>query len=154
LMAVMALANKPGFTIICNGYKDREYIRLALIGKQLGLSVYIIIEKSSEIELVMEESLKLNIQPLLGLRIRLASIAAGNWQNTGGEKSKFGLTYDQTLTAIEQLKQADLLNSLKLLHAHMGSQISNIRDIQKGLQECSRFYAALHSLDVQIETID
>jgi len=154
LMAVMALANKPGFTIICNGYKDREYIRLALIGKQLGLNVYIIIEKSSEIELVMEESAKLDIEPLLGLRIRLASIAAGNWQNTGGEKSKFGLTYEQTLTAIEQLKQANLLNSLKLLHAHMGSQISNIRDIQKGLQECSRFYAELHSLDVQIETID
>lgn len=154
LMAVMALANKPNFTIICNGYKDREYIRLALIGKQLGLNVYIIIEKASEVKLIIEESIKLNIKPLLGLRVRLASIAAGNWQNTGGEKSKFGLTSEQILVVIEQLKQVQLLDSLRLLHTHMGSQISNIRDIQKGLQECARFYAELRALDVKLETID
>ena len=92
LMAVMALHNQHDGVVVCNGYKDREYIRLALIGRRLGLRVYIVIEKLSELKLILEESQKLNIKPLLGMRVRLASVGAGKWQNTGGEKAKFGVT--------------------------------------------------------------
>lgn len=154
LMAVLALSRKKNSIIICNGYKDREYIRLALIGKQLGNRVYIVIEKLSELELVLEEAQKLDIRPLIGIRIRLASIASGKWQNTGGEKSKFGLSASQVLTVINKLEKCKLLDSLELLHFHMGSQLPNISDIQQGLHECARFYAEFHRLGVNIQCID
>ena len=102
LMVVMALMDQQGGVIVCNGYKDREYIRLALIGKAMGHQVFIVVEKPSELELVIEESRKLNIEPLIGMRVKLASIGAGKWQNTGGEKSKFGLSAAQLLTAVER----------------------------------------------------
>jgi len=153
LMAVLALS-QPGGTVICNGYKDREYIRLALIGKQLGLRVIIVVEKLSELDLIEAEVEKLRIRPQLGIRVKLASIGAGKWQNTGGEKSKFGLSAGQLLAAIERLRARDLLDSLILLHCHMGSQIANVRDIQRGLREVGRYYAELHRLDVPLEIID
>lgn len=154
LMAVLALANQQGFTIICNGYKDAEYIRLALLAIKLGLDCYLIIEKLSEIPLIIEESKKLGITPLLGMRARLNSIAAGNWQNTGGEKSKFGLSSQQIFLGIQQLRQANLLHTVKLLHVHMGSQISNIRHIRQGLKECARIYQSLLELEVPLTTVD
>ncbi|NOX44089.1 MAG: biosynthetic arginine decarboxylase, partial [Gammaproteobacteria bacterium] len=154
LMVVLALSQKKDSIIICNGYKDREYIRLALIGKQLDNKVYIVIEKISELELIIKEAKDLNIQPLIGIRIRLASIGTGLWQNTGGEKSKFGLSATQVLSVIERLKKVNLLNSLELLHFHMGSQLPNIRDIQNGLNECARYYAEFHRLGAHIRCID
>jgi len=154
LMAVMALADASGGVIVCNGYKDREYIRLALIGRALGHRIYIVIEKPSELELVIEESDKLAIRPLLGMRVRLASIGAGKWQNTGGEKSKFGLTAAQLLNCIERLRQVDMLDCMQMLHFHLGSQLPNIRDIQNGMRECARYYAELHSQGVMINCID
>jgi len=153
LMAVLALS-RPGGTIICNGYKDREYIRLALIGKRLGHRVFIVVEKLSELDLVIQESRALGIEPLLGLRVRLASIGAGKWQNTGGEKAKFGLNAAQTLSLVERLRTAGLLDSLQLLHCHLGSQIANIRDIQRGMREVARYYAELCSLKVPLNTVD
>lgn len=153
LMAVLALA-KPGSTIICNGYKDRNYIRLALIGKALGFAIYLVIEKASELKLIAEEAKRLGIAPLLGLRVRSAAIGKGNWQNTGGEKSKFGLSASQALNVLEQIREAGLLPSLKLLHCHLGSQISNVRDIQKGMKEVARYYAEFHRMGARIETID
>ena len=153
LMAVMALS-PPGATIVCNGYKDREYIRLALIGRALGLRIYIVVEKLSELQTVIEESQSLQITPLLGVRVKLASIGVGKWQNTGGEKSKFGLTTSQLLTAIERLEKASLTDSLQMLHFHLGSQLPNIRDIQRGLHECARHYAELHKLGVNIRCVD
>jgi arginine decarboxylase len=134
LMAVLALS-RPGGTIVCNGYKDREYIRLALIGKRLGHRVFIVVEKLSELDLVIQESRALGVEPLLGLRVRLASIGAGKWQNTGGEKAKFGLNAAQVLMLVERLREAGMLDSLQLLHCHLGSQIANIRDIQRGMRE-------------------
>lgn len=153
LMAVMAYS-RPNGTIVCNGYKDREYIRLALMGIKLGLRIFLVIEKLSELQMVLSESQKMNVQPLLGIRMRLASIGAGNWQNTGGEKGKFGLTAGQVLQAYEQLKAHDLLPSWQLIHVHLGSQIPNINDIKNGIREVARFYAELRALEVDIKYID
>lgn len=166
LMAVLALSSsvagnrKPGATstnggiIVCNGYKDREYIRLALIGLQLGHEVLIVIEKPLELALVIEEARKMGIKPRLGIRARLASIGAGKWQNTGGEKGKFGLAAAQILEAVQTLKDADMMDCLKLLHVHLGSQIPNIMDIQKGMREAARYFAELYQLGIKLEYVD
>ena len=108
LMAVLALA-PPGSVIVCNGYKDREYVRLALIGRRLGHRVYIVVEKPSELEEVIRQSRDMDILPLLGLRVRLASIGKGKWQNTGGEKAKFGLSAADVLHLLERLQDLDWL---------------------------------------------
>lgn len=154
LLAVIALSAHPESVVICNGYKDREYIRIALIGQQLGHRVYIIIEKLSELDLILEEAAKLGVSPRVGIRVRLASIGAGNWQNTGGEKSKFGLSADQVLTVIERLRQNKQLEILQLLHCHLGSQIANIRDIQQGLREVARYFAELRLAGANISYVD
>ncbi len=154
LLAVLGQSDQDGGVVICNGYKDREYIRLALIGKALGHRVYIVVERFSEVELIVEEAQKLNVTPLIGVRVRLASIGAGKWQNTGGEKSKFGLSSAQVLRVIEYLRTAGMLDALQLLHFHLGSQIANIRDIQLGMRECARYYAELHRQDVMIQCVD
>lgn len=154
LMAVMALSTKPNSVIICNGYKDREYIRLALIGRVLGHQVYLIVEKPSELDLILEEAKQMGIVPLLGMRIRLTSIGKGKWQNTGGEKSKFGLTAGQMLTLIDKLKEVGALNTLQLIHFHLGSQIANLHDIKRGFAECAQYYAKLHAMGVAISTVD
>ena len=154
LLAVLALMKTRDGVVICNGYKDREYIRFALIGRHLGHRVYLVVEKLSELEIILEESRALGIAPLLGIRVRLASIGAGKWQNTGGEKSKFGLSADQVLDMIDRLKRADALQHLQLLHFHLGSQIANIQDIQRGMREAARFYTELHRLQVPIACVD
>lgn len=153
LVAVLGSA-PTGSTIICNGYKDREYLRLALIGRQMGHSIFIVVEKPSELTETLEESAKLGIEPLFGIRVRLYSLGKGKWQNTGGEKSKFGLSAAQALTMIETLKQANKLDCLQLLHFHMGSQIANIRDIQSGMLEASHYFAELNRLGAHIRVVD
>jgi arginine decarboxylase len=153
LMAVLALA-KPGSIVICNGYKDREYLRLALIGRKLGLRVFIVIEKPAELKPALEEAQALGVEPLFGVRMRLTSLGAGKWQNTGGEKSKFGLTPRQLLTLVDQLKAANLTQSLKLLHVFMGSQISNVRDIAAGMREATRYFVELCKLGLPIRYVD
>ena len=153
LMAVLAMA-RPGSIVICNGYKDREYIRLALIGLKLGLRVFIVIEKLSELDHVFAEARALDVEPLLGVRVRLASIGAGKWQNTGGDKGKFGLSPSQVLTLVERLDKAGLKHTLKLQHFHMGSQISNVRDIANGMREATRFFVELTRQGVPLEIVD
>jgi len=153
LMAVLALAH-PGSIVICNGYKDREYLRLALIGRKLGLRVFIVIEKPSELKPALEEARALGVEPLFGVRMRLTSLGAGKWQNTGGEKSKFGLTPRQLLTLIDELKATGLTNSLQLLHVFMGSQISNVRDIASGMREATRYFVELSKLGMPIRYVD
>jgi arginine decarboxylase len=154
LMAVLALTHQANALIVCNGYKDREYIRLALIGQMLGKKVYIILEKLSELDLVLEEAARLNITPRLGIRIRLASMGAGRWQNSGGEKSKFGFSAEQILYVIERLRKMNSLSFLQILHFHLGSQIANIADIQRGMHECARYYAELRRMGANIDTVD
>jgi arginine decarboxylase (EC 4.1.1.19) len=153
LMAVLAYA-RPGSMVVCNGYKDREYVRLALIGLKLGLRVHIVIEKLSELDHVLAEAKALDVEPLLGVRVRLASIGAGKWQNTGGDKGKFGLSPGQVLELIERLDAAGLKHTLRLQHFHMGSQISNVRDIAAGMREAVRYFVELHKLGVPIDVVD
>ncbi|HGW4906811.1 TPA: biosynthetic arginine decarboxylase [Proteus mirabilis] len=154
LMAVLAHANMTSSVIVCNGYKDREYIRLALTGEKLGHKVFLVIEKMSEIKMVLEEAERLEVIPRLGVRARLASQGSGKWQASGGEKSKFGLAATQVLQLIDTLRQAGRLDSLQLLHFHLGSQMANIRDIATGVRESARFYVELHKLGVNIQYFD
>jgi len=153
LMAVLGLA-RPGSLVICNGYKDREFIRLALIGRKLGLETFIVIEKPSELAMVIEESQALGVTPGLGVRLRLASLGAGKWQNSGGDKAKFGLSPRQVLDLVERLKAAGMLDALQLLHFHMGSQISNVRDIANGMREAVRYFVELTRLGCTIRYMD
>lgn len=154
LMAVLGHAGMTRTVIVCNGYKDREYIRLALIGEKLGHKVYLVIEKMTEIKLVLEEAERLNVVPRLGVRARLSSQGSGKWQSSGGEKSKFGLAAAQVLQLVEMLRSANRLDSLQLLHFHLGSQLANIRDIATGVRESARFYVELHKLGVNIQCFD
>lgn len=154
LMVVLSHANAQGGVIVCNGYKDREYIRLALIGQKLGHKVFIVIEKISELNLILEEARELDVTPMLGVRVRLASIGKGKWQNTGGEKSKFGLSAHQLLEVINHLRDNDALHCLQLLHCHLGSQLANIRDIQRGFSEFARYFSEVTKLGAYITHLD
>ncbi|WP_374041518.1 arginine decarboxylase [Vibrio diabolicus] len=154
LLAVLALAQQGSSVIVCNGYKDREYVRLALIGEKLGHKVFIVLEKLSELDLVLEEAKSLGVKPRLGLRIRLASQGAGKWQASGGEKSKFGLSASQVLSVIERLKREGSLDAMQLVHFHLGSQMANIRDVRNGVNESARFYCELRALGANIEYFD
>ena len=153
LMAVLALS-RPGGLIVCNGYKDREYIRLALFGRKLGLQTYIVIEKPSELKLALEEAAALGVRPGLGVRMRLASLGAGKWQNSGGDKAKFGLDPRQLLTLWKELRDAGMGDCLELLHFHMGSQISNVRDIAAGMREATRYFVELSHQGAKISHVD
>ena len=153
LMAVLALS-RPGGLIVCNGYKDREYIRLALIGRKLGLDTYIVVEKPSELPLILEEAKALEVAPGIGVRMRLASLGAGKWQNSGGDKAKFGLSPRQVLDLWKTLRDGGMGDALGLLHFHMGSQISNVRDIANGMREATRYFSELSRLGAKVRYMD
>jgi arginine decarboxylase len=153
LMAILALA-APGDTIICNGYKDRAYIRLALIGTRLGLNPFIVIEKASELDLVLAESRALGISPRLGVRIRLANVNAGKWQNSGGEKSKFGLSASEIVCLLARLEENKSLSWLQLMHFHMGSQVGNINEIKPALREAGHYFRELVTRQAPIRIVD
>lgn len=154
LMAVLAHAGRTQSMIVCNGYKDREYIRMALDGEKLGHKVFLVIEKMSELKIVLEESKRLDVIPRLGVRARLASQGSGKWQSSGGECSKFGLSAAQVLQLVNSLKEAGKIEWLQLLHFHLGSQMSNIRDITRGVRESAKFYVELSKLGVNIKFFD
>lgn len=153
LMAILGVSETP-LRIVCNGYKDSEFLRLAAIGQRMGHKVYVVIEKITELKTLLTEIDKLGFAPQIGIRIRLNSVGKGKWQNTGGEKGKFGLTASQVLQAIDILKQAGRLELLSLVHFHIGSQVANIRDIHQALNECARHYAELYQMGVPIKTVD
>lgn len=153
LITALAVA-REGTTLVCNGYKDRAYIKLALAGQKLGLKPFIVIEKASEWPLILEEASKMGITPHIGVRVRLASLGAGKWQNTGGERAKFGLSAHQLLELITAMKAQGKADWLKLLHFHMGSQISNLRDIAKGTEEAARFYVAMVHQGLAVDGLD
>ena len=153
LMAVLALS-RPGGLIVCNGYKDREYIRLALIGRKLGLDTHIVVEKPSELPLILEEAKALQVAPGIGVRMRLASLGAGKWQNSGGDKAKFGLSPRQVLDLWKTLRDDGMGDALGLLHFHMGSQISNVRDIANGMREATRYFVELSKLGAKVTHVD
>jgi arginine decarboxylase len=153
LMAVLGVS-PPGGMIVCNGYKDHEYLELALIAQRLGHEVYIVVEKLSELDRIIQLAREFELEPRLGMRLRLSSIGAGNWQDTGGEKSKFGLTAGQLLEAAERARQAGMGHCVKMLHVHVGSQVPNLRDIRRGLTEAARVYTDLRAAGLGLGLMD
>ncbi len=154
LIGVLSSIKDTKTPIICNGYKDRSYIKLALIAKKSGYNITIVIEKMLEAKYVIEESKILEVEPLLGVRFRLALTLAGKWAHSGGEKSKFGLNTTQVLELIQRLKDNKLLHCLNLLHCHQGSQIANIKDIGHYINELTMTYVGLCKIGVPLKTID
>ncbi len=154
LLAVLGTEMPKDSIVICNGYKDREYIRTALIGQKMGRRVFIVVEKLNELSLIIEEAQKMGIEPCLGVRVRMYAVSKGNWQDSGGEKSKFGLSPSQLLKMTELLKEANMTHCIQLLHCHLGSQISSITDIRKGVKECARYFVELKRMGIPIEIVD
>ena len=141
------IASKNNKTpIVCNGYKDRDYIKMALIARKLGRNITIVIEKMIEAQYIIEIAKELDVVPLLGVRCRLALTLAGKWSHSGGEKSKFGLSTTQILELIKLLRANELLDCLHLIHCHQGSQIANVNDIQHYINELSQVYVQLCKL--------
>src|SRR6184192_761423 len=154
LQAVLGLAEHTDHLIVCNGYKDEEFMRLALMGQKLGHQVFIVLEQLSEIDVLLQVADEMQVVPTAGVRIKLASRGFGRWKESGGEKSKFGLNAADLVTAIEKLRAADRLDILKLIHFHLGSQITDIRFIKLGLQEITRFYVELREMGLDITHLD
>lgn len=153
LMAVLGLT-PPGRTIVCNGYKDSTFIRLALAGQQFGHRVFLVVEKPSEIADILAISKELGLRPCMGLRVRLSSVAAGHWQNTGGDKAKFGLTAGQVVDVVEQLRAADALDCLQMLHVHIGSQVADRAALARAMAETASVYRALRKLGSSLDCVD
>lgn len=154
LLAVLSMVKNNKTPIVCNGYKDRDYIRTALIARKLGRNITIVIEKMLEAHYVIEVAKELEVSPLLGVRCRLALTLAGKWAHSGGEKSKFGLSTTQILDLLKLLKSHDLLDCLHLIHCHQGSQIANVKDIEHYINELSQVYVQLCKLGVNIKVLD
>jgi arginine decarboxylase len=154
LQAILGLAENTDHLIICNGYKDEEFMRLALMGQKLGHKVFIVLEQLSEIDVLLQVADEMGVTPTAGIRIKLASRGFGRWKESGGEKSKFGLSAAQLMEAIDKLKAAGRLDIVKLIHFHLGSQITDIRFIKLGLQELTRFYVELRNAGLDITHLD
>jgi len=154
LQAVLALTDRTDHLIICNGYKDEEYLYLALMGQKLGHQVMIVIEKISEVDLLLKLAREMEILPQAGVRIKLSSIGAGRWQESGGEKSKFGLSASELMRVIEKLRAAGRLDILRMVHFHLGSQIPDVRKIKQAMTEVARYYVELRKLGIEIGYVD
>src|ERR1043166_7081091 len=154
LQAGLGLAEHTNHLIVCNGYKDEEFMRLTLMGQKLGHQVFVVIEQLSEVDVLLKVADELGVNPTAGVRIKLYSEGSGRWAKSGGEKSKFGLSTAQLVKLVDKLKALDRLDILKLLHFHLGSQITDIRYIKAGLQDVSRYYAELRGLGVDITHVD
>ena len=154
LFAGLALQNQMGCLIICNGYKDPEFIKMALLGIKLGKRVILVVEKLEELRHIITISKQHNVEPMIGIRARLLSKGAGKWAESGGENAKFGLSTAEILAATEMLKAENLSHCLKLLHFHIGSQVPDILTVKKAVQEAARFYAKLRKMNFNIEFLD
>ncbi|MEW6072000.1 MAG: biosynthetic arginine decarboxylase [Planctomycetota bacterium] len=154
LLAVMAQYSGPDRLIICNGYKDREYIATALLSSQLGSKVIIVIEKYTELAFVFDAAKELGIRPRLGVRTKLGGAGAGRWMDSGGDRSKFGLTTRQIVRLVAELERHDMLDCLQLLHFHLGSQITRIRSIKRALREATRTFVGLRELGAPVRWFD
>ena len=154
LQAVIALSESTDHIIVCNGYKDHEFMRLALMAQKLGHRVFIVLEQLSEVDVLLEVAEELGVVPTAGVRVKLASEGSGRWAQSGGEKSKFGLNTAQLVKLIERLRAEGRLDIIKLIHFHLGSQITDIRFIKAGLQEVARFYIELRRTGVEVTHVD
>jgi arginine decarboxylase len=154
LLAVMAMLEDDDALIICNGYKDEEYIETALLATKLGRHVIMVVEKPSELPLIHRISQEMKVRPHIGIRSRLSAKGAGHWEASGGDRSKFGLSGRNLLHAMEFLRENDLLDRFELLHFHLGSQISSIRSIKDGLREAAQVYTNLAQMGAKLGYLD
>ena len=154
LHAVIAVQCQSDSLIICNGYKDQSYIELALLAQKMGKRIFIVVEKLNELDIIARIAKKLGVRPNLGVRIKLASSGSGKWEESGGDASKFGLTSSELLAALEILESKGMKDCLKLIHFHIGSQITKIRRIQTALREASQFYIQMHKMGYDVEFVD
>ncbi|MBD5245804.1 MAG: biosynthetic arginine decarboxylase [Barnesiella sp.] len=154
LHAVLATNIAANAIIICNGYKDANYIELALLAQKMGRRIYLVVEKLNELRLISDIAKRLKIKPNIGFRIKIASSGSGKWEMSGGDQSKFGLNSSELLEAIDYLKKRDMVDCLKLIHFHIGSQITKIRRIKNALREAMQFYVQLSKLGFNIDFVD
>jgi arginine decarboxylase len=154
LHAIIALNTDSDSLIICNGYKDEEFIELALLAQKMGRKIIIVIEKLNELKTTAKIAKRLKVTPNLGVRIKLASSGAGKWEESGGDGSKFGLTSSELLEALDYLEEHDMMDCLKLVHYHIGSQVSKIKKINVALREAAQFYVQLYKMGYHIEYVD
>ncbi len=154
LIAAMALHSDPESLIICNGYKDTSFIRNALVARKLGKIVILVVEKLEELKHILKVAAEMNVEPMIGLRVRLLSKGAGKWATSGGENAKFGLSTADLVRASDMLAENGLSQALKLVHFHVGSQVPDIGTIKRAVKEASRFYAKLSKMGHKIEYLD
>ena len=154
LHAVIAVQCQSDSLIICNGYKDQSYIELALLAQKMGKRIFIVVEKLNELDIIARAAKKLGVKPNLGIRIKLASSGSGKWEESGGDASKFGLTSSELLKALQILDEKDMHDCLRLIHFHIGSQITKIRRIQTALREAAQFYVQLHKMGYNVDFVD
>jgi len=154
LHAVLAIHTSNDSLIICNGYKDEDYLQLALLAQKMGKRIFIVVEKLNELKLIAELAKKLKIRPNIGIRIKLASAGSGKWEESGGDVSKFGLSSSELLEALDFLDKNKMEDCLKLIHFHIGSQVTKIRRIKNALREASQFYVQLRNLGYEIDFVD
>lgn len=154
LLIALSALDTPGALLICNGYKDREYVETAMLGQRLGLIPIIVLEQLEEVELVVAASRRLNIQPVLGVRAKLNAKGMGRWGKSAGDRAKFGLTIPEILSVIERLRQEEMLGCLQLLHFHIGSQIPAISVIKDALREASQIYVEMAALGANMQYLD
>jgi len=154
LHAVLATNTDTDSVIICNGYKDEDYIELALLAQKMGKRIFIVIEKLNELKLVVTIAKRLKVLPNVGIRVKLASMGSGKWEESGGDGSKFGLNSSELLDALDLLEKKNMKDSLRLLHFHIGSQVTKIRRIKNALREASQFYVQLRSMGYNIDFVD
>lgn len=154
LHAVLSLVKNDDAPIICNGYKDDEYIEMALLAKKMGKDIYLVVEKLNELKKIIQISQELNVEPNIGIRIKLNSSGSGKWEDSGGDKSKFGLSSSELLEAVEIAKESNQLENIKMIHFHLGSQITKIRRIKTALRESAQYYYELRNLGCNIEIFD
>ncbi|HEY4394143.1 MAG TPA: biosynthetic arginine decarboxylase [Polyangia bacterium] len=154
LLAVMAMLDDEEALVVCNGYKDEEYIETALMASKLGRTVLIVVEKFSELSLIAETAKKMGVRPRIGIRVKLAAKGSGRWEASGGDRSKFGLSTREVVEAINFLKANDLLSCFELLHFHLGSQISAIRAVKNALREAGRFYVEVCKMGAPLKYFD
>ena len=154
LHAVIAVNMDSDSLIICNGYKDESYIELALLAQKMGKRIFIVVEKLNELDIIAETAQRLNVRPNIGIRIKLAASGSGKWEESGGDASKFGLTSSELLIALERLEHYGMKDCLRLIHFHIGSQITKIRRIQNALREAAQFYVQLRKLGYGVDFVD
>jgi arginine decarboxylase len=154
MIAALSTLTEPDSLIICNGYKDKEFVELGLQAVKLGFRCFFVIETPSELPIIIERSKQLNIEPLIGVRVKMTSKVSGHWNSTSGDRSVFGLSTSQLIQLVDRLKDADMLHCLQLLHCHLGSQIPNILEIRGGVVEACRYYADLCGEGAELTHID